>query len=137
MGRLPWAAALAVLALAPFALRKTVEHKAVLLLAPTLGDAERHRLRLGGIYDVARAVNGLPPGSRVIGLPSRARYHVQAAALHLSGQSASRLSRDQLERYDYVVLRPEDPAPPAWLEGLRPLLRTPDGYALYARSTRP
>jgi 4-amino-4-deoxy-L-arabinose transferase-like glycosyltransferase len=130
--RLGWAAALAVLALAPFSLRKAVEHKAVLLSDPALSDAGRHRLRLGGLYEVVRAVNGLPAGSRVVGLPSRARYHVEAGGLHFSGASASGLPADQVERYDYAVLRPEDREPPGWLRDRRLLLRTADGYALYA-----
>jgi hypothetical protein len=132
-GRLAWAAALAALALAPFSLRKAVEHKAVLLSDPALSDEDRHRLRLGGLYEVARAVSGLPAGSRVVGLPSRARYHVEGAGLHLSGALASGLPADRLERYDYVVLRPEEREPPGWLRDRRLLLRTGDGYALYAQ----
>jgi 4-amino-4-deoxy-L-arabinose transferase-like glycosyltransferase len=130
--RLSLTTALAVLALAPFSVRKAVEHKAVLLREPVLSDADRHRLRLGGLYEVARAVSALPPGSRVVGLPSRARYYVEAGRLHLSGALASKLPPGQLERYDYVVLRPEDREPPGWLRERRLLLRTGDGYALYA-----
>jgi hypothetical protein len=131
-GRLAWAAALVALALAPFSLRKAVEHKAVLLAHPALSDVERHRLRLGGLYEIARAVSALPPGSRVVGLPSRAGYHVDGGGLRLSDLPASRLSPGQLERYDYVVLRPEDRDAPGALRERRPLLRTGDGYALYA-----
>jgi hypothetical protein len=131
-GRLAWAAALAALALAPFSLRKAVEHKAVLLSDPALSDVERHRLRLGGLYEIARAVDALPPGSRVVGLPSRAGYHVEGGRLQLRDVLVSRLSPGQLARYDYVVLRPEERDPPGWLRDRRPLLRTGDGYALYA-----
>jgi hypothetical protein len=130
--RLPWAAALVVLALAPFSLRKAVEHKAVLLTHPALGDVERHRLRLGGLYEIARAVSALPPGSRVVGLPARARYHVEGDRLHVSDAPASRLPLGQLEEYDYVVLRPDARERPGWLQDRRQILRTGDGYALYA-----
>jgi hypothetical protein len=114
-------------------LRKTVEHKAVLIRNPLLTDAERHRVQLGGLYEVIETLNELPDGSRLGGVPSIARYH-----LHLSRFASVDLvpqlqPPDSLaDRFDFVVYRHADGRPLTWTARTRPLLRTSDGYAVYA-----
>ncbi len=115
------------------AFRKSVEHKAVLARTPLMTNADRHRVRIGGLYDLAAALNRLPAGSRVGGVPPMARFHLDRrrfAGLDYRepDESPSALS----EAFDYVVYHRRagealDPAP-----AVAPLWRTTDGYALYA-----
>ncbi len=58
--RAQWLAIFCVLILASFSLRKTVNYKATILSQPFMSDAEKHRVVLGGMYDLAVAVNQLP-----------------------------------------------------------------------------
>src|SRR5690606_2676718 len=65
-----------ILAATAIAWRRTVMHKRVLMERPWPSDVERHQVRLGGLYDLARALNALPHGSRVGGVPGIIRYHL-------------------------------------------------------------
>jgi hypothetical protein len=126
-------AALGVVILAPFSLRAAIEHKWVLLRTPFLSDADRHRVRLGGVYDLAVALNRLPAGSRILGVPPLARYHLEAGRIEVvDGAPATTPPPALADRCDYVVYRLQGDGQPEWLEGRRPLLRTADGYSLYA-----
>jgi hypothetical protein len=125
------AAAIAALLLAPFAWRKTVEHKWLLLGVPWPDDAARHRVRIGGLFDLASALNGLPRGSRVAGVPRILEYHLDLARFgRIDWTPVRELPSALAPGYDYVVYVRPDPR-------LRdaagaPLLATGDGYALYS-----
>ncbi|MCL4847485.1 MAG: glycosyltransferase family 39 protein [Acidobacteria bacterium] len=73
------AAAIAILAVAlswGVTLRRALEHKRHVLRAPWMDDVERHRLQVGGLYEVGRLIDELPPGTRVAGVPTMARYYI-------------------------------------------------------------
>lgn len=61
-------------------LRKAVEHKAALMATPWPSDAERHRIRLGDLWDLVVFLREQPPGSRLAGVPPVLRYHMGTAA---------------------------------------------------------
>jgi 4-amino-4-deoxy-L-arabinose transferase-like glycosyltransferase len=114
------------------ALRKTIEHKTVLVRTPWLGDAERHRVRVGGLYDLAVALNRVPEGSRVAGVPSMARYYLDRRRFAKIEFAPRREPPGALaSEYDYVVYR-ELPDLPVLTGSSLPMLRTDDGYLLYA-----
>jgi hypothetical protein len=131
------AAAVAVVAVilvaSAVSLRKAVEHKTVLMRRPWMDDVERHRVRVGGLYDLAMALNGLPPASRIGGVPPMAGYYLERrrfAKLEFATlrEAPVAFARD----YDFVVYRLVPPEIPAWQTPSAPLLHTPDGYVLYA-----
>ena len=126
------AAAVTVIATAE-SLRKTVEHKTVLVRQPWLNDVERHRVQLGGLYDLARAVNALPAASRVGGVPAIIRYHLDPIRLAMIDSAPETASPETLEsQYDYVAYHEIAGHPFAWQATTVPILRTADGYLLYA-----
>jgi hypothetical protein len=114
--------------------RKSIEHKPLLLHNPFMTDAERHRVRLGGLYDLANVLNGLEPDSRVGGVPRMIAYHVDSHRLAtmawapLPSPSGSRGCQ-----YDYVVVAPPSPAEQnlPYEETLEPVFATADGYRLF------
>jgi hypothetical protein len=125
-------ALLVVAGAAATALRKTIEHKAVLVRTPWLDDAARHRVRVGGLYDLAIALNALPDGSRVAGVPSIIRYYLDTERLATIDVASRReLPRALARDYEFVVYRTPDGAGPAAGAG-QPLFRTGDGYVLYS-----
>jgi hypothetical protein len=126
-------ASLLVLAMAPFALQKAVEGKRAILQDPSMTDEVKHRVLLGGVYDIALAINRLPPGSRILGVPSLSRYHIDAA--HRTAISEAQTEQppwEQTSGYDYVIYRFAQGQEPEWAVGVKPILETPDGYFLYA-----
>ena len=131
--RATWAAVvLAVLAL-PLALRAAVEHKWVLLAGRFLDGEARREMQLGGLPALARAVNLLPDGCRVINVPPMARYYVDARRLDVRF-GESRVPRPPAElaaEADYVAFRLREEPPAEWAHDGRLRLRTGDGYALY------
>jgi hypothetical protein len=134
----PLLAAASALALLPVSLRKTIEHKGELLRYTRLDDAGRHRVRIGDLYELAGLLNALPPGSRVIGVPTMIRYHLDAARLrHVDWASAATLSPDRAPLYDFAVWRPGDGPVPAWLARRPAVLRTSRGHAVYALGSAP
>jgi hypothetical protein len=113
--------------------RKAVEHKAILVHQPWLDNDERHRVRVGGLYDLAVALSGLPPASRVGGVPPMARYYLDRrrfARLEFATQRAA--PSDLAHDYDYVVYEGLAGQTYAQRSVPEPLMRTPDGYVLFA-----
>lgn len=128
-----YVAAGGVVLLLPLSLRKTVEHKAALLDYRWLDDDARHRVRIGGLYEVARYLNRLPRGSRVIGVPPMIRFHLDLERFAtIDWASAATLSPGRAPLYDYAVWRPDDGSDPPVSAGLRAAMRTRDGYIVYA-----
>jgi hypothetical protein len=129
------ATAVTVIAI-PVALRKTVEHKRVLLQNPFLDDAGRHRVRLGGLYDLAAAINQLPAGSRIAGAPAMIRFHLSSSRLEsIDGTVISGPPESVADRYDFVVYRTGPSAPLPWSKARQPVLQSGDEYVLLG--TRP
>jgi hypothetical protein len=129
---LRWAAVAATAAATVIALRQTVEHKGALLRGWQLDDAAKHRIRLGGLYDLAVAMNHLPAASRVTGAPAMVRFHLDAehfAQLDWTPRSAPPDSF--ADRYDYVAYQPARTSR-TWEDTTPAILRTGDGYALFA-----
>jgi hypothetical protein len=126
--RAAWAAAtIAVLAATAMAARKTIEHKAALAMNPFPGDVERHRIRLGSLYDLAMAINALPPGARVGGVPRIIGYHLAPDRLpHVAWAPLGATVDPQRGEYDYLVRR-ADAAMPA----MAALVADVGAYRLY------
>lgn len=124
--------ALALLAL-PLALRAAVEHKWVLLAGPFLASETKREMQLGGLPALARAVNQLPAGCRVINVPPMARYYVDARRLDVrfGEPRPPRAPADLAAEADYVAFHLSEEPPAEWARDGRLLLRTRDGYALY------
>jgi 4-amino-4-deoxy-L-arabinose transferase-like glycosyltransferase len=127
-----WACVALILVLAVPAFQKTVEGKRAILRNPRMSDAEKHRELLGGQYDLALEVDRLPPGSRVLGLPSRLMYYVDG--LHLGGIGTGIAESPPWDRagdYDYVVYRFSLDDKPEWACHVEPIFQSDDGYHLY------
>lgn len=135
-GRVRWAARVVVVVAAlalPLSLRAAVEHKWVLLAGPFLDGETKLRMQLGGLPALARALNQLPSGCRVVNVPPMARYYVDARRLRVSfGEPRRPTSPANLsEEADYVAFRLAEEPPADWARDGRLLLRTRDGYTLY------
>jgi hypothetical protein len=136
--RAGWAGALLALALMPLALHKTVDGKRAILRDPLMTDAEKHLVRLGGLYEMALAVNRLPDGSRILGVPSLSLYHIERARFPVLSEAASQEPPWSLaERFDFVIYRFSPGAVPGWAEATTPILETGDGFSLYSTRTSP
>ena len=128
-----WVAAVLVVAMAPFALQRAVDSKRAILEHPLMNDVEKHRVRLGGLYDLALAINDLPAGSRVAGVPSETLYHTDSARLGAVNQTATDGPPWSLAGvYDYVAYDFHARPIPQWSTAAIPILHTIDGYYLYA-----
>lgn len=90
-------------------------------------------MQLGGLPALARAVNQLPAGCRVINVPPMARYYVDARRLDVRfGEPRPlRAPTDLVAEADYVAFHLAEEPPAEWARDGRLLLRTRDGYALY------
>jgi hypothetical protein len=96
-------------------------------------DAEKHRVRLGGLYDLALAINELPAGSRVSGVPSETLYHTDQTRLGAVSQATTDGPPWSLAcTYDYVAYDFHAKATPEWMSVAIPILNTNDGYYLYS-----
>lgn len=111
----------------PATLRRAVEHKRALLADPFPTGADRHRLQTGGLAEIARAVNRLPAGARVAGLPPEARYYLDLSRLPQVAWAGAG-PEPCPEGYDAWVLAPDRPGEPG-CPG-HPVLHTGDGYRL-------
>jgi len=133
-------AVLAVLALAlswGVTLRRSLEHKRLVLQAPWMDDIERHRLQVGGLYEVGRAIDALPPGTRVAGVPVMARYYIAPERLRDVRWVGSPPFPDG--RVDAIVTR-DAPGEEGFVDaslanrpescGGEVILRTADGFAV-------
>lgn len=119
----------------PAALRRAIQHKWALLDEPLMNDAARHRLQVGGLFELGRAIDRLPPESRIAGVPPLARYYLAPERLpniHWAGADL----RPCAENIDYqiFVLQPNDQLNDSTCPG-KVLLRTSDGYELVAMAT--
>ncbi|PWT93978.1 MAG: hypothetical protein C5B54_00850, partial [Acidobacteria bacterium] len=131
--RANWIAICCVLVWAPLSIRKAVNYKGTILTRPFLSDAEKHRVVLGGMYDLATTMNHLPTGSRIIGVPSMALYHVDLTRFgKVSNEKVNVPPNEFLNRYDYAAYKFADGQRPGWSRQGQPLLQTPDGYLLFA-----
>jgi hypothetical protein len=128
-------AALVILSAATLvALRKTVEHKSVLVRTLWPDDAARHRVRVGGLFGLAAALNALPEASRVGGVPAMARLYLDRRRFTTLDFAPRREPPHLLVHdYDYVVYR-QRPGEPLLFEAAAPIFRTADGYLLVATS---
>ena len=126
--------AVALIAMAPFSLRQAVQHKPVIVNRPWSSDAEKHRVCLGGLYDLATAINRLPSGSRIAGIPGMSRYHVDSERLTVLPDVNCRVPPERLSvDCDYAVYKFPEGETPQWALARRWLFRTPDGYWLCAK----
>jgi hypothetical protein len=131
-----WVGALLVLATAPFALQRAVDSKGAIVQNPLMSDADKHRVRLGGLYDLALAINALPAGSRVLGVPPLAVYHIDWARLPAISDTAPDMPPwNYSQTYDYVAYDFQGKENPGWSYSAVPILNTFDGYYLYATHT--
>lgn len=132
----PWAvlsAALLILAMFPAAILKTVDAKGAILHDPWMSDTAKHRLRLGGIYELALAINQLPTGSEILGLPSLSRYHIDLDRLGAIDQSTPDAPPwDYSNAYDFAVYHFDSGERPVWTHAVHPIFTSMDGYAMYA-----
>ncbi len=130
--RARWAAIACILALTPFSLSKAINYKGVVLNRPFMDDAEKHRIVLGGLYDLAMAINHLPTDSCIVGVPSMARYHIDLTRFKMVSEKKIDTPPDELAGYyDYVAYKFADGKVPGWAHDAKPLLETTDGYFLY------
>lgn len=125
---------LTLLAMAPFSLRQAVQHKPVIVSRPWPTDEEKHRICLGGLYDLALAINRLPSGSRIAGVPAMSRYHVDSERLTVLPDVRCLVPPEMLSvDCDYVVYKFPEGERPEWALDQRWLSHTPDGYWLCAK----
>ena len=134
-GRRParWASVIAVVTVllaTPAALRRTVENKRALLADPLMNGVERHRLQVGGLFELGREIGRLPAGARIAGVPPMARYYLEHDRLPLVAW-ASPTDAPCAAGFDYRVL-----VAPGKADTARPVcagpvvFRTTDGYEL-------
>lgn len=116
-----------VIALALPAARKAVQFKSALIDDPLMTDAERHRVTLGPVYDVARYLDALPARGTVLSDTYFLPLHVHTARVVVGGLPR----RDALARYRYLVLSPGSPLPGAMAAGDAALLAEIDGFRIY------
>jgi hypothetical protein len=83
------------------------------------------------LYDLALAVNQLPAGSRIAGLPSAGLYYLDSDRFPTISSAKVELPPAQLAgRYDFAAYKFGDDQAPSCLQAGAPLLTTPDGYTL-------
>ncbi len=134
--RAAWFGALLALAMAPLALHKTIDGKRAILHDPLMSDEDKHRVRLGGLYDLALAINRLPDGSRILGVPSLSLYHIDRGRFQALSEARSEDPPWSLAAtYDYVVYRFPAGESAAWASSATPILLTDDGFSLYSTHT--
>jgi len=131
--RAGWIGVFLVLAMVPFALHKAVIGKRAILQNPAMTSADKHRLLLGGAYDLALAVNMLPTGSRVVGVPISTRYHLDTPHLNASSEApAAGPPWEVADDFDFAVYQTDEGLRPPWASGIPTVFETPDGYFLYS-----
>lgn len=121
------AGAALLIALALPAARKSVQFKGEILRDPLMDDAERHRVTLGAVYDVARYLDSLPAEGTILSDTYFLPFHVHSAQVVVGGLPR----RDVLARYSYLVLSPGSPLPGAMAADDAALLVDMDGYRVY------
>jgi hypothetical protein len=133
--RARWATGVAVVALlvgVPAALRAAVQHKRALLARPFMGDSERHRLQVDGLFEVGLAIGRLPAGARIAGVPAMARYYLAPERLpFVAWASADEAPCAGAFDYRVIAAVPRDEPRRAPCPGTV-VLRTEDGWELVA-----
>jgi hypothetical protein len=81
--------------------RKAVMFKGDILRHPLMNDAERHRVRLGPIYDVAVYLNDLPAEGTILSDNYYLPFHSDTPVV-----VGSPTDREHLAPYTYLVLSP-------------------------------
>jgi len=119
--------AVLAVALALPAARKAVQYKDEIARAPRMSDAERHRVTLGGVYDVARYLDALPADGPILSDTYFLPFHVRTAPVVVGGLPR----RSALAGYRYLVLSPGSPLPGAMTDADAALLAEIDGYRVF------
>src|SRR5690606_29547286 len=127
------AGAILLVVLALPAARKSVQFKDEILRDPLMDDAERHRVTLGGVYDVARYLDDLPAEGKILSDTYYLPFHVHHAAVVVGGLPR----RDALAQYSYLVLSPDSPLPGAMTADDAALLVELDGFRVYRVTYNP
>jgi hypothetical protein len=128
-----WSAALLVLLLLPAAINSTVKRSDLIIQDPRMAEAARHRAMLGGVYDLAMAINRLPAGSSLLGVPAQAMYYVDQGQFdRLSSARAAQPPWNLAPAFDFVIYNFRGMQRPMWLDDLTPAYETDDGYALFS-----
>ncbi|MBI5957300.1 MAG: glycosyltransferase family 39 protein [Chloroflexi bacterium] len=79
--------------------RKALIFKGDMLRQPLMTNTERHRIRLGPIYDVAVYLNELPASGRVLSNSYFLPFHARTVEVIVGGMP----DLQALDRYDYLV----------------------------------
>jgi hypothetical protein len=114
----------------PPALRRAIEHKWALLDEPLMIDVDRHRLQVGGLFELGRAIDRLPPESRIAGVPPLARYYLGPERLpniRWAGADVRPCAQDT--DYQVFAAQPRNRLDDATCQGTV-VLQTRDGYEL-------
>ncbi len=101
--------------------------KGEILHHPLMSDADKHRVRLGGRYDLALYLQTLPVSSRTLTDDTLLAYSAFPAQIITSGWPATPVA---LAGYDYWALKPGETLPD-WFGTPTPVFQS-GGYRLYA-----
>jgi hypothetical protein len=133
-----WLTASLIIALAVPSIQVGIQGKRAIVQNPWMNDFEKHEVRLGGVYDLAVAINGLPESSRVLGVPALSIYHIDRG--HMAGISQAVPAAPPWELasvWDFVVYHLSAQDTPPWASASEPILATHDGYFLYSTNPTP
>jgi len=96
---------------------------------PLMSDADKHRVRVGGRYDMALYLQTLPVGLHLLTSDHLLPYAAYPANLTV-GDVGNNLTPAQLAGYQYLILSPGESLP-RWFRGGVPMY-TAGGYGVYA-----
>lgn len=98
-----------------FVVNGAVDGKRAILENPWMDDQEKHQLRLGRVYKLARAINQLPRGSNVIGVHPLAMYHIDLESLGtISEAEPDAPPWLYATSFDYVIYLDKGTEVPVW-----------------------
>ncbi len=103
-----------------------VQFKFDILHHPLMSDSDKHRVRLGGRYDVALFLQTLPADSRTLTDDTLLPYPAFPAQVIVGGWPASAAD---LKPYGYWALKPGETLP-AWAGAMQPSFQS-GGYRIY------
>ncbi len=101
--------------------------KGDLLRHPLMNDAERHQVRLGQVYNVARYLNSIPSEGTILTDTYFLPLHVNRGTCVVG----SLASRDNLPRFHYIVQSPGNVLPPDVQPGDVELIQNISGFQVY------
>jgi 4-amino-4-deoxy-L-arabinose transferase-like glycosyltransferase len=107
--------------------RKALIFKDEMLRDPLMTDYERHRMRLGAIYDVALYLNALPAEGRVLSDTYFLPFHARTVTVIVGGLPRP----ERLGRYTYLVYSPGRQPPDFVQPDDIQLLTEIGGYRVY------